>query len=315
MEARHDLPGGYRVRPAEVGDAASVGRLSAACDAALGALPALDEELLRRMWARPRFDLGTDAWVVEHEGSAVGYAQVWAEDGAHFSGFAMVHPEHTGRGLGSALAGLIERRSAELAEGDARLHSATIPEDDGAARLLNARGYAWARRFWHLQIEFVGPLEEIAPPNGIVLRSLDPDRDLRAVHALLEEAFEDHWDFVPTPFEEFLDQNVHQEDFDPGLWIVAVDEDRPVGVLAGAAHGDRAAVDLLGVLGSHRGRGIASALLRRGFAAFQSRGLGRARLNVDSDNPTGAVALYQRMGMRPVASYDLWARTIEGRSA
>ena len=122
------------------------------------------------MWARPRFDLETDAWVVEHEGNAVGYAQVWAEDEAHVSGFALVHPEHTGRGLGSALAGLIEGRSAELAAGDARLHSATIPEDVDAARLLTARGYAWARRFWHLQIEFDGPQEEAVAPHGITLR-------------------------------------------------------------------------------------------------------------------------------------------------
>jgi mycothiol synthase len=264
------------------------------------------------MWSRPRFDLRSDAWVVEHGAGMAGYGQVWAEDEAHHSGFAIVHPEHVEHGLGSALAGLIESRSAELAAGDARLHSATIPEDDAAARLLTARGYAWARRFWHLQIEFEGAQEAAIPPEGIVLRSLDPDRDLRAVHALLEEAFVDHWDFVPTPFEEFLDQNIHQEDFDPGLWIVAVEEDRPVGVLAGAVHGDRGAVDLLGVLKSHRGRGIASALLRHGFAAFQSRGLARVRLNVDSDNTTGAVALYERMGMRPVASYDLWARTIQG---
>ncbi len=133
---------------------------------------------------------------------------------------------------------------------------------------------------------------------------------------MLEEAFQDHWDFVPTPFEEFLDQNVHQEDFDPGLWIVAVDGDRRlVGVLAGAAHSDRGSVDLLGVLRSHRGRGIASALLRRGFAALRSRGMARVRLNVDSDNPTGAVSLYERMGMRPVAAYDLWARAIRGHSA
>jgi mycothiol synthase len=298
------------------GDARGVHRLSAALDAALGALPALDEELLRRMWGRPRFDLETDAWVVERdEGSLVGYAQVWAEDSAHLSGFAIVHPEHLGRGLGGALAGLIEDRSAELAAGEARLHSATIPEDDAAARLLTARGYAWARRFWHLQIELGGPREASVPPKGIVLRTLDPDRDLVAVHAVLEEAFQDHWDFVPTSFEEFLDQNVRVEEFDPDLWIVALDGDRPVGVLAGAAPGDRGAVDLLGVLRSHRGRGIASALLTEGFLAFWRRGLPRARLSVDSDNPTGAVALYERMGMRPVASYDLWALSVRGERA
>ena len=43
----------------------------------------------------------------------VGYAQVWDEDPTHLSAFAIVHPEHVGRGIGSALATLVERRAAE----------------------------------------------------------------------------------------------------------------------------------------------------------------------------------------------------------
>jgi len=64
------------------------------------------------------------------------------------------------------------------------------------------------------------------------------------------------------------------------------------------------------VLRSHRGRGIATALLQESFAEFERRGLPRVRLNVDSDNLTGAVALYERVGMRVVSSYDLWALAI-----
>lgn len=52
-------------------------------------------------------------------------------------------------------------------------------------------------------------------------------------------------------------------------------------------------------------------MLRESFAEFERRGLPRVRLNVDSDNLTGAVSLYERVGMRVVTSYDLWARAIE----
>ena len=57
---------------------------------------------------------------------------------------------------------------------------------------------------------------------------------------------------------------------------------------------------------------LGTALLQESFAEFERRGLPRVRLNVDSDNLTGAVALYERVGMRVVTSYDLWTRAIEG---
>jgi ribosomal protein S18 acetylase RimI-like enzyme len=83
-------------------------------------------------------------------------------------------------------------------------------------------------------------------------------------------------------------------------------------VLWGSAHSDRGWVGELGVLRSHRGRGIATALMGASFAAFARRGLPRVRLNVDSDNLTGAVSLYERVGMRVESSYDLWELRFEG---
>ncbi len=315
MTAFSGLPTGYRLRPPEVGEAPDIDRLSAACDAALGAPPSLGEDLLRQLWTRPRFVLHTDAWIVEHGRTVVGYAQVWAEDAEHLAAFAFVHPGHTGRGLGSALTALIEDRAALQASGDARLFNAATPEDEAATRLLADRGYTWARRFWRMEADLDRAPQAAAPPSGIRLRPLDPQRDLRAAHRILEEAFEDHWDYVPTSYQEFLDQNVHQDDFDPSLWIVAADAHEPVGVLYGSARTDRGWVAQLGVLRSHRGLGIASAMLRHSFAEFRRRGLPRVGVTVDSDNLTGAVSLYEKMDMHVVSSYDLWGRTIQSSAS
>jgi ribosomal protein S18 acetylase RimI-like enzyme len=52
---------------------------------------------------------------------------------------------------------------------------------------------------------------------------------------------------------------------------------------------------------------IATAMLRESFAEFRRRGQSRVRLNVDSDNLTGAVSVYERVGMRVASSYDLSA--------
>ncbi len=306
------LPPRYRLRPPALDEAAEIDRLNAACDAALGSAPSLTEDLIRQMWGRPRFVLGDDAWIVERERSLVGYAQVWDEDPTRLSGFAFVHPEHTGRGIGSVLAELIEGRAAAKASGDARLFSAVLTEDGAGARLLAARGYDRARRFWQMEVELADWAQPPSAPAGIELRRLDPERDLPAAHRILEEAFADHWDYAPVSYEEFLELSLRADDFDPSLWIVAVDADEPVGVLWGSAHSDRGWVGELGVLRSHRGRGIATALLQESFTGFERRGLPRVRLNVDSENLTGAVALYERVGMRAVISYDLWRLTVPG---
>ncbi|MDQ4108484.1 MAG: hypothetical protein M3138_06720 [Actinomycetota bacterium] len=44
------------------------------------ALLLLSEDLIREFWARPRFLLETDAWVVERERDVVGYAEAWDEE-------------------------------------------------------------------------------------------------------------------------------------------------------------------------------------------------------------------------------------------
>ena len=312
-----DLPDGCRLRRPDPDDLRAIDRLGAACDEAVGATPTLSEDLIRQLWGRPRFALETDAWVVESAGGLVGYGQVWDEDAEHLAAFGLVQPDHTGRGIGSALTALIERRAAEKARGAARLLCAATPQDDAAARLLADRGYVWARRFWHMEVDLDRAPAAPRPPAGIRLRPLDPERDLPAAHRILEEAFRDNWEHTVTSYQEFLDQNVRQDDFDPSLWIVAEDADAhdAVGVLNANAGSDGGWVGELGVLRSHRGLGIASAMLGASFAEFRRRGLPRAGLNVDSDNQSGAVSLYEKMGMAVAGSYDLWARTIRGTQA
>jgi ribosomal protein S18 acetylase RimI-like enzyme len=51
----------------------------------------------------------------------------------------------------------------------------------------------------------------------------------------------------------------------------------------------------LGVVASHRGHGLGSALLHQALLGFRERGLSRAILEVTNDN-LAAVRLYQRLG-------------------
>jgi ribosomal protein S18 acetylase RimI-like enzyme len=50
-----------------------------------------------------------------------------------------------------------------------------------------------------------------------------------------------------------------------------------------------------------RKRGLASALLSKSMNMFKDMGITQTALGVDTENPSGALRVYERMGYKPVA--------------
>jgi ribosomal protein S18 acetylase RimI-like enzyme len=65
-------------------------------------------------------------------------------------------------------------------------------------------------------------------------------------------------------------------------------------------------VGTLGVRREWRRQGLGAALLQRAFVALYDRGLSTIGLGVDAENPTGALGLYERAGMRKLRQSDNW---------
>jgi ribosomal protein S18 acetylase RimI-like enzyme len=130
------------------------------------------------------------------------------------------------------------------------------------------------------------------------------------LHRLNQETFADHWGFTPTPYGEWLHWLMEMGDADPSLWFVAEVARKPAGLCVCQpfewGEPDCGWVSTLGVLPAFRGRGLGTSLLEHSLAAFQARGLARAGLGVDAENTTGAVRLYERVGMRVSERQDLW---------
>ena len=145
--------------------------------------------------------------------------------------------------------------------------------------------------------------------DRIEIARVAPAHDLAAVHAVLDEAFAEDAGDHPDAFDRWVEEETTSPSYDPTLWLLARERGAPVGALTASAGEDGGSVDWLGVRPSHRGRGVARALLLRAFAAFADRGVRRVVLNVDAENPTGATALYERVGMRVVNRWDLWERS------
>lgn len=305
------LPAGHELRPPTQDDLEPVAEVLIASELDDAGQVVLGEDFLRGEWSRSGFDPATDALVaVDALGTIVGYVQAVAEEPAVVESWGVVHPERRGQGIGSSLLDGIEQRVSDLLTGhpSGRFRHAIDAGDLAAAAMLEARGFRPARHFWHMQIDLSGVAEPGPAPEGIHIAAIDAPDDLPAVHAVLHEAFAGDLGDHPEPFDRWVEEETASPSYDPTLWLLAWELGGPVGALTASVGDDRGWVGWLGVVERCRGRGIAAALLRRSFAAFAGRDVGRVTVNVDAQNPTGATALYERVGMRVVKRWDQWER-------
>jgi ribosomal protein S18 acetylase RimI-like enzyme len=138
--------------------------------------------------------------------------------------------------------------------------------------------------------------------DGVEIRGVvaGDEADLRAMHAIVDGAFIDHFAHEHEPYELWLEHTMPGYGADLSLWWLAFVDGEPAAGLYGSLLSDSAGyVDTLGTLRAHRGKGLGRALLLTSFAEFRRRGLAKAVLGVDATNPTGAVALYESVGMSP----------------
>jgi len=183
-------------------------------------------------------------------------------------------------------------------------HLVTSAWEGGDVRnaVLRAHGYTPYRNSLEMQMPLDDSTPEPSWPAGVDVRTVRAHEE-REVHALLDEVFADQHDFAPTPFEEWAawwDGDRKRLD----LWFAAEGDGALAGVaLLEAEHAGSPGlgwVESLGVRRSWRGQGLGRALLLHSFRAL--RGLGRTAvgLSVQEHNPTGAVRLYESVGMSTV---------------
>ncbi len=302
----HTPPAGYTLRPAIDADLDDIVRLIDDADRGLGLDPDPIREYLTWIWHVPSTDLGRDTRLVLRDEVVAGYAQgIWnPEEGGPLGSLIRVHPDHLGRGIGSWALAWQEALAAE--RGSEGIRAQTADRDVAGRTLLTSRGYVRVRSSFTMGRELVREEDPGVAPAGVTIRVFETGGDERALHEVHEASFADHWGFRPIPYATFEAEMYGAEDWDPSLAHLAEVDGQVVGhVVALSFEGD-AYVAILGVVPRWRGRGIAKALLRRAFAELAQRGHQEVRLGVDAQNPTGAVALYESVGMIPYRSYDIF---------
>ena len=151
--------------------------------------------------------------------------------------------------------------------------------------------------YFHMRRPLTGFLEAAVWPEGTRLKSFS-EGCAGECHALLELAYKDGGGTVPA-FREWWMSLSQDSDYDPTLCFPVYDgEGRLVGFAQCWITGF---VKDLAVHPNHRRRGVGRALLTHIFQVFQQRGVKAVCLKVEASNPSGAIQLYEDLGMRRIA--------------
>jgi mycothiol synthase len=292
-----DLPDGCTHRPPSPDDASGVYELYALCESLFQGEPDVEPDDIVADWRRPSFDLAADAVLVLDDGRIVAEGEVFMGRRAEVA----VHPDARGRGIGTALLRWTQARAREL--GSALVGQTTNDEDRAARNLFRASGYEPMWTSWMLSYAIDVPPAAPTLPDGYTFRAFRLGADDREVYDVVERAFGEWPDRDPYPYEDWRVRTVEMPGFDPTAQVVIVHDGRIVATAntAEPAQGTEGWVHQLAVEREHRGLGLGRALLQQTFVEFHARG--KSSVGLSTDSRTGALGLYEHVGMRVTRSY------------
>ncbi|GAB3581056.1 GNAT family N-acetyltransferase [Calidifontibacter terrae] len=297
-----NLPTGLSQRALGDGDLDATFEVYAAAELADCGKLSLEAEDIESDWARSSFDLATQSVGVFAGEVLIAAAEVFLGRRAD----AAVHPDHQGLGIGTALAQWTEevaRRDGDGLVGQTRFAGCA------GDTLLRGRGYEPKWTSWVLELPPESPIATTALPPGHTIRAFTSG-DERVAYELIENAFNEWPDRSPQSYDDWYPRMLGRRGFEPWQIQLAVDpEGTPVGVACTIldAQGE-AYIDQLAVRRDQRGKGLARALMAEAFRTGRERGAQRFGLSTDSR--TGALPLYQKVGMQVTDTWTHLAREV-----
>ncbi|GIH11025.1 hypothetical protein Rhe02_90920 [Rhizocola hellebori] len=310
---------GYQVRPATVDDAQIIFEVEAAHETPLVGKPNATLEDVVDELVEPDFDSETDGWLVLTDSESVAVGWGWAcRKGAsdNLDIGVYVRPGH--EPVAQWLWEKAQQRAAEigreLGHDAVTVDIGVYPNDLLIRDIAAGHGFAAAATFVRMRIDHPRLIGFPEPPPGTQLRhgsEIDVRKDANAVR---NEAFADHFGFVPKTYEEWARDREASSAHDWNLVHVVYCEGEPAAVAVRTNNfvpdENCGYVLTLGTSPKYQGRGLGGYLLRYAFAADAEQGRVGTILHVDTNPHRPALALYQRNGMRDVLTIDIWRRTI-----
>ena len=285
------LPDGLVARPLTLDDAEAVCEVMAASETfELGSAEIEAADILAD-WQRPSFDVAASTVGVFDGDRLVAYGEWSGGDRSD----AAVHPDHHGRGIGTAVAGWVRARARERGQ---TVVGMPVPRGGTGDRLLAALGYRVRWTSWVLALPESAEIPDRPLPPGYRAGPATPEQ-YPSCHAVLEDAFLEWSVRERESYDDFLARTTLRPGFEPWMIRAVTDPSGDVVAVAVVVLADldvlEGYVDRLATRADQRGRGLAQALLVDAFAAARAQGAVRSALSTDSR--TGALGLYEKVGM------------------
>ena len=188
-----------------------------------------------------------------------------------------------------------------------RLWLGTQSNDLAYKSLLESRKFTILRKYWTLEMRLPVHIVSGGEPLGVIHKlDLDKEDDLRIFHEVHQDAFSKHFGFMPRHFDEWSELVIRDKDeINLQAWLISVN-----GVPAGFVdfndeqlHNDSGYVAGLGVRQAFQGRGLGEALLRHAIQVNSELGRSKLCLSVDAGNESGALRLYEKVGMKSISEW------------
>ena len=287
------LPEGYTSRPLTAADSRAVFEVMAAQEKHDVGSVEIEEADIVADWQRPGYVVEDHGVGVLHDGVLVAYA----EHVRHDRGDAAVHPDYRGRGLGTALAGWMQ----DTARTDgASVVGMPVPQGSAGDRLLAALGYHVRWTSWALTLPEGATIPDREVPEGYVVRAATA-AERAAAFVVQEDAFLEWSDRPRETFEGWFAGTVRRPGFEPWHLRVVLDPAAEVvgmAFLVMATREDGSTegyIDRLATRKDQRGKGLGQVLLVDAFRVAREHGAVASSLSTDSR--TGALGLYEKVGM------------------
>jgi mycothiol synthase len=302
-----------QLRPARPDDLAAVHRLVRRVEIADHIPIVTPAEELDEWRTDPHFSFADDSRVVDGgDDQLAAYGRVWhrPSDSLQARVFLLgaVDPAHRRRGIGSALFAWQLGRARAILRAQPRdlrafIRTQAYDFEDSALALYERHGLVPVRYV----DELMRPLDRVDPPpsvDGATLAPWDPSRceELRQVY---NEGFSGEGGATPLDRDAWAHRmTAFGMRFDLS-WIALRAGEVVAFSLNAHFPGDQAVtgrrdgwIRSLATRRAERRRGLGTALLLASCHGFRTAGFSHAMLGVDSDNPSEAYRLYQRVGFR-----------------
>jgi mycothiol synthase len=227
----------------------------------------------------------------------------------------VVRPDHYEQGLGTAVLGWMERRvrtAREVNDSMLSMRMSCDPTNLARVRLYEQHGFRPVRYSFKMQTALVSSIAEPTIPSELALIPWQASWS-ESARTAFNRAFKGHWG-LPTISEEMWSSRfVGVPQFRPALSWLVVHESEVIGLSVNWFPPDDASqgwIEAIGVVPEWRGRGLADAMMIRSLNTFLEHGLTKAALDVDTQNPTGALQLYEKSGFTAVKREAIFIKTL-----